>query len=63
MLADLGEAALLFLSKPRRGGFVFRRKKHRKERRDKGKLRVVRPGHGIIVDHTGLRRLLERDPV
>jgi hypothetical protein len=59
MTADLREAILLFLSKPRRG-IRFRRQRERKQRADKGRLRVVRPGQRVVfVDHTGLQQLVE----
>eukprot|EP00756_Hemistasia_phaeocysticola_P060218 Hpha_TRINITY_DN3841_c0_g1::TRINITY_DN3841_c0_g1_i1::g.44509::m.44509 len=60
MSADLREAIMLFLSKPRRGKFKFHRRKERKKRADKGRRRVARPGQrGVYVDHTGLRHLVE----
>ena len=41
------------------GSFRFRRLKVRKQRRDKGKKRVVRPGDlSVSIDHSRLRRLI-----
>ena len=54
----MSEAMVLYRSKPQKG-ITFRRMKERKQRVDKGKLRKLRPGRGVFVDHTGLRRLLE----